>query len=243
MIKIKPSSKNTNKHTEDGMQLLKTSIDKVGVLESISVTKEGTIISGHARNSIFLEKGMIAKEIHLQENEYPVIVTDIEDNTKQYYEAQILANTTANKNFNLDTELIEEIAVEYGIDIAEMGIETIKDLNDETYTSKVESPIYTPKEEKPKEDELYNLGKYNELMDKINSSNLADGKKLFLQLAATRHIQFNYAKIAEFYSHEEKEIQDLMEDSALVIIDYAKAIELGFVKLYEDLEKISEIDG
>ena len=123
MIKIKPSSKNTNKHTEQGMQLLKTSIDKVGVLESISVTKEGTIISGHARSEIFNSKGMVAKEIHLQENEYPVIVTDIQDNTKQYYEAQILANTTANKNFNLDNELVEEIAVEYDIDIEEVGVE------------------------------------------------------------------------------------------------------------------------
>ena len=123
MIKIKPSSKNTNKHTEQGMQLLKTSIDKVGVLESISVTKEGTIISGHARSEIFNQKGMVAKEIHLQENEYPVIVTDIEDNTKEYFEAQILANTTANKNFNLDNELIEEIAVEFDIDIEEVGVE------------------------------------------------------------------------------------------------------------------------
>ena len=123
MIKIKPSSKNTNRHTKDGMQLLETSIDKVGVLESISVTKEGTIISGHARNEIFNKKGMVAKEIHLQENEYPVIVTDIEDNTKEYFEAQILANTTANKNFNLDNELIEEIAVEYDIEIEELGVE------------------------------------------------------------------------------------------------------------------------
>ena len=145
MIKIKPSSKNTNKHTEDGMQLLKTSIDKVGVLESISVTKEGTIISGHARNSIFLEKGMIAKEIHLQENEYPVIVTDIEDNTKQYYEAQILANTTANKNFNLDNELVEEIAVEYDIDIVEVGVdvEEVHDYKNETDYSQKNKEIDT----------------------------------------------------------------------------------------------------
>ena len=145
MIKIKPSSKNTNKHTEDGMQLLKTSIDKVGVLESISVTKEGTIISGHARNSIFLEKGMVAKEIHLAENEYPVIVTDIEDNTKQYYEAQILANTTANKNFNLNNELVEEIAVEYDIDIVEVGVdvEEVHDYKNETDYSQKNKEIDT----------------------------------------------------------------------------------------------------
>lgn len=131
MIKIKPSIKNTNKHTEDGMKLLKTSIDKVGVIESISVTKEGTIISGHARSEIFNSKGMKPKEIHLSENEYPVIVTDIEDNTKEYYQAQILANTTAHKNFNLDNELVEEVAVEYDIDIEEMGVEVVLEENQE----------------------------------------------------------------------------------------------------------------
>lgn len=139
MIKIKPSSKNTNKHTEDGMQLLKTSIDKVGVLESISVTKEGTIISGHARSEVFNQKGMVAKEIHLQENEYPVIVTDIEDNTKQYFEAQILANTTANKNYNLDNELIEEIAVEFDIDIEEVGVEVEEVEYENTQSSNVKN--------------------------------------------------------------------------------------------------------
>jgi hypothetical protein len=120
---IKPSKRNTNKHTDKGMQLLETSIDKVGVIESISVTQEGTIISGHARKAIFDKKGLIAKEIKLAENEYPVIVTEIEDNTKEYFEAQILANTTANKNFNLDIEVIEVIAEEYDIEIEEVGVD------------------------------------------------------------------------------------------------------------------------
>jgi hypothetical protein len=105
------------------MQLLETSIDKVGVIESISVTQEGTIISGHARKEIFDKKGMVAKEIKLAENEYPVIVTEIEDNTKEYFEAQILANTTANKNFNLDIDVIEVIAEEYDIEIEEVGVD------------------------------------------------------------------------------------------------------------------------
>ena len=94
-----------------------------------------------------------------------------------------------------------------------------------------------------KETDLYSLDKYNELIDNINKSNLTEDKKIFLQLAATRHIEFNYSKIAEYYAHEEKETQSLMEDNALVIIDYNKAIELGFVKLFNDLENLAEIDG
>jgi hypothetical protein len=123
MIKIKPSKRNTNKHTETGMQLLEHSINKSGVLESISVATDGTIISGHARKEIFDKKGMVAKEIELKENEFAVIKTNIKPNSKEYYEAQILANTTANKNFNLDNDLIEEIVEEFDIDIEEIGFE------------------------------------------------------------------------------------------------------------------------
>ena len=117
MIDIKPSQRNTNRHRKDGMDLLEKSINKVGVIESISVASDGTIISGHARFEHFEKQGKKPIEIHLKDNEYPVIVTDIENNSKEYFEAQILANTTANKNFDLDIEMIEVIAEEFDIDI------------------------------------------------------------------------------------------------------------------------------
>lgn len=123
MIKIKPSERNTNKHTSQGMDLLENSINKVGVIESISVASDGTIISGHARFEHFEKQGKKPIEIHLKENEYPVIVTDIENNSKEYFEAQILANTRANKNFDLDIEMIEVISEEFNIDIEEVGVD------------------------------------------------------------------------------------------------------------------------
>ena len=54
-------------------------------------------------------------------------------------------------------------------------------------------------------------------------------------MAAYRHTKFNYKNIAEYYAHANKEMQGLMEDSALVIIDFDKAIENGYVKLSEDI--------
>jgi hypothetical protein len=35
-----------------------------------------------------------------------------------------------------------------------------------------------------------------------------------------------------------KETQELMEDSALVVIDFQKAMQLGYLKLKEDVEQI-----
>jgi len=73
--------------------------------------------------------------------------------------------------------------------------------------------------------------KYNEMVKQINSAKVSDEIKMFLIRAAGRHIVFDYSKIADFYSNSDKAVQDLMEKSALVIIDFDKAIENGFVQL------------
>ena len=69
----------------------------------------------------------------------------------------------------------------------------------------------------------------------IKNSNLSDDEKKFLIFAASRHVVFNYEKIAEYYAHSNKEMQELMEKSALVIIDFEKAIQLGYVKLCDEI--------
>jgi hypothetical protein len=131
MIKIKQSERNTNKHTEVGMELLGKSVSKYGVLESISVSDTGEIISGNGRKEIFDKQGLTAVEIHLKENEYPVIVTSIKSDTKEFYEAQIIANTTSEKNYNLDTELVDVLVEEFDIDVEELGVE-VEDVDFDT---------------------------------------------------------------------------------------------------------------
>jgi len=123
MNEIKPSHRNTNKHTPEGTALLKKSINDFGVLESIATATDGTIITGHARFEQFTENGLKPKFIKLEKDEFAVLETDIENDTKQYYEAQIMANTTANKNFDLDIEMIDVIAEEFDIDIEEVGVD------------------------------------------------------------------------------------------------------------------------
>lgn len=123
MIKIKQSNRNTNKHTEVGMQLIEKSITDFGVLESISVATDHTIISGHARKELFDKKGMQPKFIKLEPGEYAVLETNIQNNSKEYFQAQILANTSANKNFDLDIEMIELISEEFNINIEECGVD------------------------------------------------------------------------------------------------------------------------
>ena len=54
---------------------------------------------------------------------------------------------------------------------------------------------------------------------------------------------FNYSLIADYYAHASKEMQELMEQSALVILDIDDAIANGYVKLSSDIEKIMNTTG
>ena len=92
--------------------------------------------------------------------------------------------------------------------------------------------------EKPKPNELYETKKVEELIEKIQSLKLHKTEEAFLIYAAYRHTVVDYSKIADFYAHSNKEVQELMEDSALVIIDSTKAIENGYIRLTENIKKI-----
>ncbi|MDR1198545.1 MAG: hypothetical protein LBK94_05980 [Prevotellaceae bacterium] len=126
LIKIDPN--NFNKHTEEGEQLLEKSVVEVGVIESIATDANGDIITGNARKKVFDKLGLKPKFIKLKEDEYPVIETDLDGEKR--VKAAILANTVAQKNINLDVELIKEVAVnQLDIDIVELGVETIPDVD------------------------------------------------------------------------------------------------------------------
>ena len=103
------------------------------------------------------------------------------------------------------------------------------------YTSKIKTPEYEPKNIKPHILELLDTDKTNRIINEIRSSNITDNEKRFLTESAKRHTVFNYQKIADYYAHSSKEMQELMERQALVIIDFNKAYQYGYVKLAHDV--------
>jgi hypothetical protein len=107
--------------------------------------------------------------------------------------------------------------------------------SEQKYSTKIEAPIYEPKNKKPHILELCNKSKAERLISEINTSKLPSEEKTFLIEAARRHHVFNYEKIADYYAHASPEMQKLMERSALVIIDFNKAIQYGYVKLCDDI--------
>tara|TARA_R100000781_G_C4079350_1_gene127173 strand:- start:1780 stop:2511 length:732 start_codon:yes stop_codon:yes gene_type:complete len=127
------------------------------------------------------------------------------------------------------------------VQLAEWGLDVWQNEDDkkeeELYTKNIEAPTYEPKNIKPKVNDLYDTNKVSKLIEKIQALKLHRTEEAFLIYAAYRHTIFDYSKIADFYAHSNKEVQELMEESALVIIDFDKAIENGYVKLSKEIEQ------
>ena len=112
-----------------------------------------------------------------------------------------------------------------------------EDKDETIYSKKIKSPTYEPSNQKPNIIEIVDTAKTMQLIREIQDSSLDKEEKEFLIEAARRHSVFNYEKIADYYAHSSPQMQYLMEKSALVIIDFEKAIQLGYVRLCEKIQE------
>ena len=157
---ITPDDKNNNKHTSYGMDLLEKSVNKVGIIESITISNDDKIISGNARHEVIgkhFEKEALVIET---DGTQPIIIkrTDIESDTKQFYEASILANTTSKKNIDFDMEVIDTLVEEFDIDVVDLGVDII----DEEHLEAEEDDFngVPPKEPITVLGDLYEIGEH-----------------------------------------------------------------------------------
>src|SRR5699024_8427794 len=218
-----------------------------GWKQPIVVDKDNIIIVGHTRY-------LASKQLKLKK--VPVIVAN--DLTPEQVKAYRLADNKTNELTEWDEDLLDvelsDIEQLSDIDMADFGFENIEDeieLDEDNlsessnpYTDKKEVPQYEIQGEEPDISELVDGTKTQELINKIEESNVPNDVKRFLKAGAMRHLKFNYAKIAEYYAHASKEVQDLFEDSALVILDYDDAMKKGYIKFKDDIEAVrsEEID-
>jgi hypothetical protein len=192
-------------------------------IRPIVVDDTMTILGGNMRYSACKEAGLdeiwIIKASDLTEDQKREFV--IKDNVGfGDWDWDVLANGWE----------IDELE-KWGMDVGDLSNTPADDF----YSKKIEAPKYEPSNVKPDVSRLVDDKKVNELLDKIHKSNLGKEDKEFLTTAAMRHLVFDYGKIADYYAHANKELQELMEESALVIIDFDKAIEMGYVKLSESI--------
>lgn len=223
---LKPYKKNAKKHSKEQVEQIANSIKEFGFTQPVIVDKNNCVVAGHGRI-------LGAKKAGLKQ----VPTVCLEDLTEEQIKAYRLVDNKLNES-EWDEALLlqelEELDKEqmklFGFDFAEEV-----EQEDKKYTMKTNIPQYEIKGDMPDITELVDIGKANELLRKIKQSNLSEEEKRFLKLGAYRHLCFNYSKIAEYYANADKEMQELMEDSALVIIDFEDAIAKGYVEMSEQV--------
>lgn len=107
-----------------------------------------------------------------------------------------------------------------------------------SYSRLIAAPEYKPRGEVIESPAvLYDNTKVDALKAEIEASGVTGEVRDFLMAAAERHRKFDFANIAEYYAQAPEEVKRLMESSALVIVDFGKAISGGFVDLSIKLEE------
>jgi hypothetical protein len=202
------------------------------------------IVAGHTRWKAATRLGM---------PELPVKVLDINDTEA----AELaLADNRIGEEAEWDDEMLRALSAEYELDLTELGWsdEEAAELlggegegdgdKEQPYSRKIEAPIYEPTSPTaPPLVALTHTEKRDALIAEIMAAEVPAEVEAFLVAAAHRHTVFEYGKIAEYYAHAPPDVQELMERSALVIIDFDAAIEGGFVRLSKQLAELAGLEG
>jgi len=244
---------NARKHSQRNVEAIAASLKRFGQQKPIVVDKSNVVRAGN---------GTLTAAIHLGWDSVDVVVTGLTGAEATAY--AIADNRTAELaewddpilKATLEALADEDRALLDACGYTEAELDALVEgyegedgdgsqsdgAVDETYTSKIVAPIYEPKGECPPITDLFDRQKTNELIAGIKAAALPKDVTEFLILAAERHTVFNFRNIAEFYCHASAEVQDLMERSGLVIIDFRKAIEYGFVHMSERLGQLADLE-
>ncbi len=234
--KLVPNPKNNNHHPKEQIDRLAKIIDYQGQRSPVVVSnRSGFIVKGHGRLEAIRKLG------------WEKVAVDYQDYES---EAQEYADMTADNQIAMwaefDNDMLKEELKNIDIDLDFLGLKSL-DIEDENttkeyaetkYSRKINVPVYEIKGDCPELKDLFNTERADNLIKSIEQSAFTEEIKEFLKITATRLYEFNYSKIAEFYAHQDKDVQDIMEKLALVIIDFDKAIENGYVKLNEFIENV-----
>lgn len=231
---------NNPRHNDGAVEAVANSIKEFGFKVPIVIDSKNVIVAGHTRLKAAEKLGL---------KTVPCVIAD--DLTPEQVNAFRLADNKTGELAEWDYILLDEELqkLKGEIDMDQFGFDSVEDemqaAEDDTYTSTINVPTYEPTmDEPPAIEELTDTEKYNDLLVQINRSKCTKEEKEFLRLAAARHIVFDYKKIAEYYAHASDEMQNFMEKSALVIIDYDKAIEYGYAKIKSEIDVLRDaIEG
>jgi hypothetical protein len=230
---------NVRRHDQQNLDAIKGSLARFGQQKPIVVGANNVVIAGN---------GTIAAAMSLGWKEIAIVRSELIGSNATAY--AIADNRTAELATWDDDALSQQLAA-LQIEDEELARATgfdPKELDklisgDDKYVTVNHPPIYDPNCRKPDLHELFDDSKTRSLISNIDKSTLPEDMKQFLRAASYRHTIIKFDLVADYYANASEEEQKLFEDNFLVIIDYDRAIEEGYVLLNQRIEDLRDEDN
>lgn len=252
---LKLDEKNFNKHTSEGMKLLRQSIERNKLGRSVLVDKDGNLIAGNGVTETL--KGMPEKpNIKVVDTDGSELVvvrrTDLEIDSREARELAILDNSTASNNLLWDAEKLKQVSDELGIthkELEELGLpgrvisHIHKEIDRCPTDFSIDKYLYTPHGNPKPIKMCIDTTNYDKVMANINAAKgLTKAEREVLKLCAYRFIEIDMSEMAEYYCHASEAMRAAMEDNCLVIVDGQRLLEKGLIKLSEDIQEVLQLE-
>lgn len=245
--KLLPYKMNAKMHNKSQISKIVRSLKEFGWVAPVIIDENNMILAGHGRTMAAKECGIekvpcvrISGLSDMQKKAYVLADNKLSEDADWDF-SKLKAELEALADNGYDKELSGFSSDDYGIDFDDLKVfddDIVEEsVNSESrYTRKIDGLKYEANGS-PELNALIDECKYVSLIEDIEKSTVSEKEKDFLRHAASRFYKFDYAKIADYYCGASEEMQQLMEKMALVIIDFDKAIENGFVMLSKNLER------
>lgn len=241
---LTPDPANVRTHDDKNLDAIKRSLSSFGQRKPIVCAKanDGSLVVIAGNGTLEAAKALGWDKITIAQ------VPDDWDADKARAYA-IADNRTAEladwNQVALSNALIELDAV--GWDLKDLGFESVNPAEGspsegDAYTSAINVPQYEIVGERPAVSELFDQTRTKQLQAQIKAAKIDPEIADFLNLAAQRHTIINYRKVAEFYPHAPAEVQQLIEESALIIVDMNNAIRNGYANFMDRIDSLEEQD-
>ncbi|QMW06386.1 site-specific DNA-methyltransferase [Spirosoma foliorum] len=120
---IKPDQRNANKGTVEGTKLLNKSLKELGAGRSILADEAGNVIAGNKTLQAAIDSGM--EDVIVVETDGTKLVvvkrTDLTIDSPEGRKLALLDNKVSQVNLDFDVEVIESLAVDFDIDLDDIG--------------------------------------------------------------------------------------------------------------------------
>lgn len=236
---------NVRRHPERNIEAIKASLRRFGQQKPIVVDSNGVVIAGN---------GTLEAARALGWKTIDVVRSDLSGSDRTAF--AIADNRSAElAEWDIDGLKSQLAALESeGFPVAEFRFDDLPEIEadldvsesgdgeENIYTKAMRPPIYEPNGRMPRVSDLFDRSVTEKLLNEIDSSDVPPDVADFLRIAAERHTVIRFGRVAEWYCHLPPNLQRLVENQALVIIDYKAAIERGYVKTVSDLMEIADGD-